>query len=101
LDFLAACPDGVVVVCGNKEADHYLTAAFFAQVVADERLASRHQYLMLSTTPSSIPPEMQTYLAQLHAPILPKPFDIDILVARVRQAAARLAPVAAPRRATG
>jgi CheY-like chemotaxis protein len=101
LDFLAACPDGVVAVCSNKHADHHLSAAFFAQVVADERLASRHQYLMLSSTPSSIPPELQTHLEQLHAAILPKPFDMDILVAHVHEAAAQLALTYALRRAAG
>src|SRR5260221_9569355 len=91
LDFLAACPDSVVAVCSNQDADHHRSAAFFAQVVADERLASRHQYLMLSSTPSAIPPEMQTDLAQLHAPILSKPFDMETLEAYVHEAAGRLA----------
>jgi len=28
---LAASPDGVVVLCGNQDADHHLSAAFFAR----------------------------------------------------------------------
>jgi CheY-like chemotaxis protein len=99
LDFLAASPDGVVVVCSNKDADHHRSAAFFAQVAADERLASRHQYLMLSSNPPLIPPALEAHLAQLHAAILPKPFDMDFLVARVHETAARLAPVHARTRA--
>src|SRR5258706_8540616 len=54
LAFLAASPDGVVVVCGNEDADHHRAAAFFAQVVADKRIASRHRYLLLSTNPPLI-----------------------------------------------
>jgi CheY-like chemotaxis protein len=92
LDFLAVCPDDVVVLCSNKDVDHHLTAAFFAQVVADEHFTSRHQYLMLSSTPSSIPPALQTHLAQLNAAILPKPFDTYALEASVHEAATRLAP---------
>jgi CheY-like chemotaxis protein len=101
LDFLAVCPDSVVVLCSNKDADHHLSAAFFAQVVADEHFTSRHQYLLLSSTPCSIPPTLQTHLAQLNAAILPKPFDAYALEACVHEAASRLAPGNAPRRATG
>jgi CheY-like chemotaxis protein len=101
LDFLAESPDGVVVLYSNQDADHHLSAAFFAQVVADERFTSRHQYLLLSSNPPLIPPALETHLAQLNAAVLPKPFDIDILVARVRQAAARLAPSDTGTSATG
>ena len=31
LDFLAASPEGVVVLCSNQDADHHLSAAFFAR----------------------------------------------------------------------
>src|SRR5258706_9281080 len=101
LDFLAESPDGVVVLCSNQDADHHRSAAFFAQVVADERFTSRHQYLLLSSNPPLIPPALFAHLAQLDAAVLPKPFDIDILVARVRQAAARLAPSDTGTSATG
>jgi len=101
LDFLAVCPENVVVLCSNKYADHHLSAAFFAQVVADEHFTSRHQYLLLSSTPCSIPPTLQTHLAQLNAAILPRPFDAYALEACVHEAAARLAPGDTPRRATG
>jgi CheY-like chemotaxis protein len=91
LDFLATFPDGMVVVCSNRDADHHRSAAFFSQVAVDERFTARHQYLMLSSTPSAIPPELQTHLAQLHAAILPKPFDMETLEAYVHEAATRLA----------
>ncbi len=41
LDFLATSPDGVVVLCSNQDVDHHLSAAFFARVVAGERVAAR------------------------------------------------------------
>jgi CheY-like chemotaxis protein len=99
LDFLAASSDGMVVLYSNKYADHHRSAAFFAQVVADERFTSRHQYLLLSSNPLLIPPALQTHLTQLNAAILPKPFDVDTLEANVHEAAARLAPVHARTRA--
>ncbi len=100
LDFLAASPDGVVVLCSNQDADHHLSAAFFARVVAGERVASRHRYLLLSSNLLLIPPALMTHLAQLNAAILPKPFDADILEASVREAATRLAPAHIPIRTT-
>jgi hypothetical protein len=50
LAYLAACPEGVVTVCSNSHPDHHLSTACFAAVVADKRLAQRHQYILLSTT---------------------------------------------------
>ena len=100
LDFLAASPEGVVVVCGNQDADHHLSAAFFAQVVAGKRIASRHRYLLLSSNPLLIPPALEAHLVQLNAVVLPKPFDLETMVICVHEAAARLAPPHAPRRAT-
>ncbi len=101
LDFLAANPDGVVVVYGNQDADHHLSAAFFARVVAGKRIASRHRYLLLSTNPALIPPALEAHLIQLNAVVLPKPFDLETVVICVHEAAGRLAPGDAPRRATG
>ncbi len=92
---------GMVVVCSNREADHQHCTAFFASVVADKRLAARHQYLLLSTNPAHISDTLHMHLAVLHAPILSKPFELDALLALVEAAAARRAttqPVARLRR---
>ncbi len=83
---------GMVVICSNQDADHHLTAAFFATVAADERLRTQHQYVMLSTSPDRMPNELRTHLAEIAAPVLPKPFEMDALLASVSEAAARLAP---------
>ena len=90
LGFLARWPEGVVVVCGNKHADHHLAAAFFAGVVADPPVAERHQYILLSSEPMRIPHELYAHLRQLNAAILPKPVGSDVLIARVHAAAVRL-----------
>ena len=91
LAVLARQPESMVVVCSNQEADHHQSAAFFAAVIANKRLATRHQYLMLSTTPALIPDALHRHLASLHAAILSKPFELDALLALVEEAVARRA----------
>lgn len=93
LAYLAATPGGMVAVCSNRDADHHRSAAFFAVVAADERLATRHRYIMLSTSPERMPVGLQVDLARLRAAILGKPFDLDTLLATVRTAALRLVPL--------
>lgn len=90
LGYLARWPEDMVVVCGNKHDDHHLVAAFFASLVADLRVAERHQYILLSTEPMHIPHELYAHLRQLNAAILAKPVDSDVLLARVHAAAVRL-----------
>lgn len=98
LTYLTTQPtaEGVVVVCSNKTIDHHLLAAFFASVVADKRLARHHRYILLSSSPARIPAEMRAHLVQLHAPILAKPFDMDVLLAAVSEAATQLAAARSP-----
>ncbi len=95
---LAACPDRLVVLCSNKHADHHLSASFFAHVAADARLVTQHQYILLSSNPATIPPALAAHLTQLQAPVIPKPFDMDALLAAVAMAAERLAPTSIPKR---
>jgi DNA-binding response OmpR family regulator len=92
LTYLASAPEGIVAVCSNTHADHHLSMAFFAAVRADKRLRTQHQYVLLSTDPARIPPALRMDLKRLHAPILVKPFDVDVLLAAVAQAARRLTP---------
>ena len=92
LTYLAATPEGVVALCSNTDADHHLSTAFFAAVVADKRLRTRHRYLLLSTNPAGIPTPLRVDLKRLGAPILPKPFDLDVLLETVAKAARYLAP---------
>jgi CheY-like chemotaxis protein len=98
LAYLASPPaaEGMVVVCSNKFADHRLSVAFFSAVIADRHLARRHQYIMLSSSPGHMPGVLRAFLGQLHAPVLPKPFDMDDLLAAVSAAAERLALARSP-----
>jgi hypothetical protein len=75
LAHLASVPEGTVTVVSNRDADHHHSAAFFATVVADECLATRHCYIMLSTNPIQSPDGMRAHLAHMHVPILANPFD--------------------------
>jgi CheY-like chemotaxis protein len=103
LAYLAAAPRGVVIVVSNRDAHHQLTAAFFAVVAADERLAKQHRYILLSTNPAGIPDELRAHLAQLNVPILAKPFEVEALLVVIRDAATHLllpAPVPAAVRET-
>lgn len=87
---LASVPYPMLVVWSNAHADHHLTAAFFAHVVSDECLATRHQYILLSTSPSHLPDALRAHLVQLHVPVLGKPFDMDALLTVVQEVSARL-----------
>jgi DNA-binding NtrC family response regulator len=100
VDYLANAPEGVIAVCSNRDAHHQRSAAFFAAVAADEQLATRHQYLMLSTNPREMPASLQANLTHLQATILAKPFELDALLAAVRKAEGRLVAVPAPVRDT-
>jgi CheY-like chemotaxis protein len=52
----------------------------------DERLA-RHEYIIWAASRVPLPGEL---LEELAVPVLPKPFDVEALVARVADAARRL-----------
>jgi hypothetical protein len=92
-EYLAAMPGGAVVVVSNRDPDHHRTAEFFATVAADEQLATRHRYILLSTNPGQIRETMRAHLAQLNVPVLAKPFDVEALLTAVRVAETRLVPV--------
>jgi CheY-like chemotaxis protein len=98
--YRASASQGVIAICSNRDAHHKQCAAFFAAVAADELLATRHQYLMLSTNPREIPAGLQMNLRHLYRPIVTKPFAVDTLLVAVRAAVARLVAVPAPVRDT-
>lgn len=61
-----------------------------AAVAADETLATRHAYVLMTALPPAGASPLGALLTQLQALVLPKPFEIDTLVATVAQAADRL-----------
>ena len=62
-------------------------------VALDERLATRHTYLLLTAvdSPHMLPQEFRELLAKIHVPVMGKPFPLTRLLRAVEQAAARLA----------
>jgi hypothetical protein len=78
----------VVVVAGNLTPDYHAEVAFFAHIAADAELARRHRYVLLCTSPRSLPPSLQATLNRLGAPILQMPMhlpDLEEAVARVAE----------------
>ena len=61
-------------------------------VAADRRLASTHAYVLITAAEHSLPLPFVHLLTVLEVPILPKPFDLRVLLYRVEHALRRLAP---------
>lgn len=59
-------------------------------VLADDSLAGRHAYMLITANYHSLSRNMLNMLAQLSAPIVPKPFDLDTLLDTVQELAGRL-----------
>lgn len=60
------------------------------EVLADDALAERHAYMLITANYHSLSRNMLNMLAQLSAPIVPKPFDLDTLLDTVQELADRL-----------
>lgn len=59
-------------------------------VMADPALRTHHAYILVTATPEILPPAFTEQLAQLGAPVIAKPFEIDTLIDTVAQSSARL-----------
>ncbi|MGO8949992.1 MAG: response regulator [Ktedonobacterales bacterium] len=59
-------------------------------VAADPRLAEMHRFILITGTNVSDDPEGAALLRQLQVSIIPKPFDLDAVIAAVVQADACL-----------
>jgi len=59
-------------------------------VAADSHLSSRHDFILMTATARTFPPQMRRLLMTLAVPVILKPFDITDLIEAVSQAAARL-----------
>jgi CheY-like chemotaxis protein len=79
--------------------DHQLPSldgsALLDLVATDERLRQRHSYVFMTGDPRGAVEQCGETLEELAVPLLPKPFDIDELVAAVHAAEAQLAARAA------
>ncbi|MGH2517574.1 MAG: response regulator [Ktedonobacterales bacterium] len=61
-------------------------------VVRDSYLATSHAYLLLTADSLAVSSALAAILAQLRAPMVAKPFDLDALLDIVHQLACRLVP---------
>lgn len=59
-------------------------------VMADDSLAEHHAFMLITANYHSLSRDMLNMLAQLSAPIVPKPFDLDTLLDTVQELAGRL-----------
>ncbi len=59
-------------------------------VAVDMRLATHNAYILITATPHSIPEATSHLMDQLSVPVVPKPFDLDILLEAVTQAIVKL-----------
>lgn len=59
-------------------------------VAADDNLATRHAYIVMTANERTFPLEFAALLSRLKVPVIAKPFDIEALLDAVDQAAARL-----------
>jgi CheY-like chemotaxis protein len=61
------------------------------QAVAEEApVTTRHAFILCTATSRTLPPKVAAILKHLNATSLPKPFDLDELLAQVRTAASEL-----------
>jgi len=65
-------------------------AQLFALVADDPQLATRHGYILSTASPNTFKLSFVNTLTRLAAPVLQKPFDIDVVVETVAQVARRL-----------
>jgi len=92
LRHLYAASGPMVVVAGNWEPDYRAEMEFFGHVASDPMLP-RHRFVLLSTIPEWMPPELEAMLRRLEVPVLRMP-------AQMRDLLAAVASVGGQRRAT-
>ncbi len=62
-----------------------------AAVASEPKLADTHAFIVMTGNPRRLSPELTTSLAARAVPVLPKPFDLDVLFEAVEGASERLA----------
>lgn len=95
LAHLRTAPSCCVVLFDRSMRWEYDTA-FVAAITGDERLATRHAYICLTTAPLYLKTAEMSVFDRLAIPVVAKPFDIDDLEEVVRRSAQICALVSSP-----
>ena len=90
LDLLRTSPYPLITLL-DLRMPHVDGEAVLRAAVSDDRIASHHAFALITANPDAITPACERYLAQLHAPVILKPFDLDILLDAVARASGWLA----------
>jgi CheY-like chemotaxis protein len=98
LDLLRAS-DGPLVVLLDQFMPEMSGAELLRMVAAEPELGARHAYIIFSASQELSAPTMRRYLPGKRLFDLPKPFELDDLVAVVEQAAQYLDSEPGPQRA--
>jgi hypothetical protein len=64
--------------------------AVLADIANDNQIATRHVYILVTAAQERLTTDVESVLARLSAPILYKPFDLDVLLTMVSEAQQRL-----------
>lgn len=89
LEILRAAPQGMVVLLDLRMPKLGGDGVLLA-VETEDRGLSGHVYLLVTANSAMIDPTLHARLQRLAVPIIPKPFEADMLLAAVREAALRL-----------
>ena len=68
-------------------------AGVLGAVAADPKLASHHCFILMTATHKTIGLAFARLLSELEVPVLPKPFELDAVLAMVERGVGRLAGV--------
>jgi DNA-binding NtrC family response regulator len=86
---LRTCRDGLVVLFDERGAGPRGDSLFVA-ASAEASLLKRHAYVCLTTSVTRLEPALHILFIAWSVPVLPKPFDLDVLLGTVSEAESRL-----------
>lgn len=89
LDVLRASPHRMVVLL-DLRVPGMDGAGLLGTVAGDRGLATQHAYILMTANLQTLTLSFANLLTTLSVPVLRKPFDLDVVLDTVEQAAARL-----------
>ena len=85
LDILHTEPAPLIVLT-NHHMPRLNGPGLLRRVLDEPTLLSGHAYLYMTAGSRDLPPDLQQVLARLQAPVLFKPFSVDVLLAAIADA---------------